>query len=304
MNNPRVTVVGYGRVGRALSLALNRARWRVVNVGEHEDSPRVLLAVDEGFRVMPSNHLDLDVDLLVLALPDAEIQAVARLLAVDATERKQDGEREAEGGVRVAMHLSGRFGLSPLQPLSEAGFARLAFHPMQSFPEGAGPERFAGISAGVTADPAAEPLVAALAEALGITTMRVEEGDRIRYHLANVLASNFLPLLQELGAQSLKGIAEDREQALRALWPLMAGMLENLRVMPPEHAMTGPLVRNDLEAVLQHAVVLPAQERSLYFDLIRAMLPLAERAGNLNGEDIKRWLGNLAGGNGRKGETG
>lgn len=303
----KVTIVGYGRVGGALAQALQFAGAKVVNIGEHPDSPNVTRAVDDGFKVFPVEHIDLDVDLLVLAVPDNEIEKTASLLAESESslEGKRIGglERENHGsGSRTAMHLSGRLGLEPLNPLRSKGFSRLAWHPIQTFPPGAEGTRFHGITAGVTADPEALTVAEAISDLLSVRMMTVPEDRRVDYHLAAVLASNFLPLLLDMGADRLRGIAQDRGEALRALWPLVAGMVESLGNLPPEAAMSGPVVRNDLQAVMAHLDVLPEDQRPLYASLTRALVEIAHQSGTLNADQAMAWKQQLGQVNGTRGD--
>ncbi|MFH0881580.1 MAG: DUF2520 domain-containing protein [bacterium] len=304
----RVAIVGYGRVGGSLAKALQSSGAKIVNIGEHPDSPNVARAVDDGFRVLPVEHMDTDVDLLVVAVPDTEIENVARVLveSAGAPFGKQDAGLESDKNgdiVRTAMHLSGRLGLDPLNSLGECGFARLAWHPIQTFPPGVEGSRFRGITAGVTADVEAMPTARWLCELLDVRMLEVPENRRADYHLASVLASNFLPLLLDLGADRLKEIAPDRETALRALWPLVAGMTESLGELPPELAMTGPVVRNDLEGVKAHLAVLQPDLRALYELLTLALVDMAHRSGLLDVEQVKSWVRELGNGNGRSGRA-
>jgi predicted short-subunit dehydrogenase-like oxidoreductase (DUF2520 family) len=304
--SPKVAIVGYGRAGGSLAKALRLSGAKIVNIGEHPDSQNVARAVDDGFRVLPVEHLDTDVDLLVVAVPDTEIENVAGVLAesagAPAGKRNAGLEREKQRDfVRTAMHLSGRLGLEPLNSLGECGFARLAWHPIQTFPSGADESRFRGITAGVTADDEAMPVARWLCESLDVRMLEVPENRRVDYHLASVLASNFLPLLLDLGADRLQGIAPDRETAIRALWPLVAGMTESLGGLPPERAVTGPVVRNDLEGVKAHLAAMQPDLRSLYKQLTLALVDMAHRNGALNDEQVKSWVRELGNGNGRSG---
>jgi predicted short-subunit dehydrogenase-like oxidoreductase (DUF2520 family) len=277
----------------------------VINACEREDSPRVGLAVEDGFVVLPAAHMDVNVDVLFFAVPDSEVASAAikaaELSADHAGERMSRLERAQDGTETpaVAAHMSGRLGLEPLAPLATRGYSRLAIHPMQSFPLDANADRFKGITVGVTCDPSAKSVATLLAESLGSVVMEVEEEERVRYHLASVLVSNFLPLLLDLGAESLRGIADNRQRAVEALWPLMAGMLDSLRSQPPEAAMTGPVVRGDLDAVRAHGDSLMPDERELYFAMTRALVALAQRGGHMDEMTGKEWVNVLGAGNGR-----
>jgi len=291
----RAIVIGYGRVGRPLAQALEQADIKVVAVGEHPDSPNVARAVEDGFLTLPVEHLEEDADFLFLTVPDRNIEVVALQLAesISLSRGKRSGEAERiqEGDVPpTVVHLSGGMGLKALNPLREAGFLRLAMHPMQTFPPEASADRFRGIHAGITADPDAVEVAELLCERLGMTPLQIPEERRSEYHLASVLASNFMPLMLELGAQKLESITGDRYQSLAALWPLMAGMTESLRTNLPEQAMTGPVARNDRETVRRHLESLPDDEANLYRTLSAALVKMAGTSDLLDDEQADEWL--------------
>ena len=293
----RITTVGYGSVGRALTLALKQAGAQIVNVAEHEDSERIRLAQEEGFRVFPLDMIRTDVDLVVLAVPDSLIGTVAGELAAlvkeQAGRNPQDGQAVPEGDLSkpVVMHLSGGTGIEVLQPLGELGWGQLAWHPIQTFPTTAEADRFEGIRIGLTADEAGEEMGHRLAALVGATPLMVPGQDRARYHLASVLASNFMPMLLEMGAQRFAGFASSLEEAWQALFPLMKGMMDSIEEHGPAGAMTGPVARDDLETALQHLKTFSnPEEEELYRSLIHGLLSLAVRSGRMSPERSREWL--------------
>ncbi|MCB2200030.1 DUF2520 domain-containing protein [bacterium] len=293
-NRLTVTVVGYGAVGRALTLALNRADATIVNIAEHEDSERIRIAQEEGFRVFPLEMVRTDVDLVVLAVPDGKIANVASRLAELIRERnrtRSEAVPREDIPAPVVMHLSGGTGLDVLAPLAEQGWGQLAWHPIQTFPPTADADRFKGIRVGLTGDEAGIALGHKLAELVGASPLLVAEQDRARYHLASVLASNFMPMLLEMGAQRFAGIASTMDEAWKALFPLMQGMMENIQQYGPAGAVTGPVARDDLETVLHHLKTFSnPEEEELYRSLIHGLLSLAVRSGRMTPERSREWL--------------
>ena len=289
-----VTIVGYGAVGRALTLALHKAGARIVQIAEHEDSERIRLAQEEGFRVFPLHMVETDVDLIVLAVGDSQIETVARELceSLDTNSARNHDPSDAvpEKGKPVVMHLSGGTGLEVLSPLGEMGFPVLAWHPIQTFPAMAEPERFRGIFIGMTGDDTGLALGEHLASLVGAKSMVVPNELRARYHLASVLASNFMPMLLEMGAQRFAGIAPTMQDAWQALLPLVRGMVDNMEQMGPAGAMTGPVTRDDLRTVLAHLGTFSnPEEEELYRSLIHGLLSLAVRSGRMTPERSKAW---------------
>ncbi|HVS29095.1 MAG TPA: DUF2520 domain-containing protein [Solirubrobacteraceae bacterium] len=157
--------------------------------------------------------------LVLLCVPDAEIAAAASRIAP---------------GPLVG-HCSGATTLDPLDP-HEA----LSLHPLMTVTDRGASFAGAGCAvAGTT--PRALDTAAGLARTLGMTPFEVADRDRLAYHAAASIASNFLVGL-EAAAESLAATAgADRA----ALAPLVRATVENWASMGAERALTGPLARGD-----------------------------------------------------------
>jgi predicted short-subunit dehydrogenase-like oxidoreductase (DUF2520 family) len=199
----RCAVIGAGRLGRALAAALREA-------GVTADGPYGHGA-DGG-----------DADLVLLCVPDGEIAAAATAV----------GRRAG----RLVGHCSGATGLGVLAP--HEGFS---LHPLMSVPA-EGPARLAGASAAVAGTtPRALETATALAYRLGLTPVAVADEDRVAYHAAASIASNFLVTLEAAAERLAASAGVERA----ALVPLVRATLENWAALGPGRALTGPLVRGD-----------------------------------------------------------
>jgi predicted short-subunit dehydrogenase-like oxidoreductase (DUF2520 family) len=66
------------------------------------------------------------------------------------------------------------------------------------------------------------------------------------------MASNFLVALVDAAAEALAAAGVDRDEAPRALVPLLAGTVENLGKVGLPGALTGPIARGDAGTVTRH----------------------------------------------------
>jgi predicted short-subunit dehydrogenase-like oxidoreductase (DUF2520 family) len=190
-----VQVIGAGRVGSALSARL----------GE-----RGVALADEA-------------ELVVLCVPDAAIEEVARSL---------------EPGPWVA-HVSGATPLAALDPHER----RFSLHPLQTFTRARGPEQLDGAWGAVTGE-SAEALASGfwLAEILGLRPFVLADGARPLYHAGAAIASNYLVTLHQVAAELLTAAGAPPE----ALVPLMQRTIEN------GFELTGPIERGDWATVEAH----------------------------------------------------
>lgn len=221
----RVRIVGEGRAGGSLATALRRAHWPV-EVWHHDTD---LAGAAQA------------VDLLVLATPDAAIEAVAA--AVDPDERT------------VVAHLSGSLGLTPL-----AGHPRRGvLHPLVALPDPErGADRLVGAWFGLAED--GDPLVEHVVDELHGRAVRIPEDGWVRYHATAVVAANHLVALMGQVERLAAGVGAP----LAAYLDLARGSLDDVAAIGPAAALTGPVRRGDTATVARHLAAIPEDERNAY----------------------------------------
>lgn len=192
-----------------------------------------------------------DVDLVLIAVPDAAISEVARRLA---------------GRVRsgVVLHTAGALGPSVLAPLAATGLPVGCLHPLRAFPA-VEPDAAAarGTFYALDGDAQARTLGRRLAEALGGEAAVVAEAVRPVYHLAASLAAGGVATLYA-SAIALARAGGVPSAAFPGYARLAAGALDAATAAPdPADAITGPAVRGDLETVERQLAALRAVAPSL-----------------------------------------
>lgn len=207
----RVAIVGDGRVGNALTAALRSAGVGVAGPLRRGEMP-------------PDG-----VDAVLLCVPDAEIAAAAAAVA-----GPDDGRSAPPVG-----HCSGATGLDVLGD-------REAFsvHPLMTVTDQGAD--FTGAGAAIAGStPAALELARSLAELAGMRPIEVAPEDRVAYHAAASIASNFLVTLEGAAERLAATAGVDRAD----LVPLVRATVENWARLGPERALTGPVARGDERTV-------------------------------------------------------
>jgi predicted short-subunit dehydrogenase-like oxidoreductase (DUF2520 family) len=283
-----VGVVGAGRVGTALAVALARAGHRIAAAYAVSDESRArILRFLPGVPVREPAQVAESADLVLLTVPDDALQGLVTGLV--ATGAPLAG--------RMLAHASGRHGLAVLEPATAAGALPLALHPVMTFtgrPDDV--DKMAGISFGVTAPPALRPAAEVLVMEMGGEPVFIAEADRGLYHAALAGAANHL-VTQVVQAADLLAQAGVAEPA-RMLGPLLFAALDNaLRL--GDAALTGPVARGDADTVASHVRALRAtapEALNAYLALARLTATRALAAGTLTAPDAQRLLDVLAGG--------
>lgn len=237
----RIGVVGAGRVGAVLAAALREAGHEIAAVaGESHASRTRIDTLLPGVRVDKPTAVSRACDLLLLTVPDDMLSNVVTMLA-------------ASGAIRegqYVVHTSGKHGLAVLQPAADAGAHVLAMHPAMTF-TGTDVDlaRLAGCVYGVTANPDTEDLAAKLVADLRGRLLRVEEDRRALYHAGLAHGANHLVTLVSQAMDLLRDSGADDPAA--TLRPLLTAALDNA-LEYGSAALTGPIVRGDVETVRAH----------------------------------------------------
>lgn len=281
MNHRDLVVVGPGRVGTALAVALGRAGWRVVGAGGGADASRQRFADHlAGVRTSPDPaEVVARAGTVLLATPDDVLeQVVTDLAAADAF----------AGGQRV-VHVAGSRGLDVLRRAALAGCRVAACHPAQTVPAGtADPDVFVGSAWAVTCQADDRSWAFDLVEAVGGDPHEVPDDRRVLYHAALAVGSNAVGAAVAVARQLLLAARVDDPRAF--LGPLVATSVANV-LADGAAALTGPVVRGDAGTVEAHLQALAAdvpQLEDAYRQLSRVLL--AQVAADLPPE-VRRRLG-------------
>ncbi|MGH7668200.1 MAG: DUF2520 domain-containing protein, partial [Gemmatimonadaceae bacterium] len=171
--------------------------------------------------------------IVLLCVPDREIAAAARVV----------------GAGCLVGHTSGAATLQPLLP-HEA----FSLHPLMTVASGR-PAVFASAGCAVAGSTDRALNVArGLAAALRMHAVVVADADRALYHAAASMASNYLVTLESAAGQLAARAGVPRE----LLVPLVRAAVENW-VAGGATALTGPIVRGDMETVARQRAAIAAR---------------------------------------------
>jgi predicted short-subunit dehydrogenase-like oxidoreductase (DUF2520 family) len=187
----------------------------------------------------------------------------------------------------VVLHASGSAEPAMVETLRARGTPAGTFHPLVPLADPArAAEMLRGAWVGIDGDERARECARALAAALGAHPLEIPAGQKGRYHAAAVVASNFPAVLLLLGERLLTESGIAPEVARSALRPLFLAAAENLRARPAAEALTGPIVRGDVETIQLHLAALATDPEALA--AYRALsLPALELA-RVGGTDAAR----------------
>ena len=240
-----VSIVGAGRVGRALGRRLHELGWRVGAVtGRTIPTARAAVRVIGAGQPLASlSHQILNSRVVLISTPDSAIEGVVKSLA-------QVGGKEWRG--RIVLHTSGSVDSSVLRPLAGLGAATGSIHPMQTFSHQSFPDLTNCVFA-IEGTPTALQAARKIISQLGGVAVRLSGANKAAYHAAGTFACVYVLAAMETATRILMKQGFKRRQALRALLPLTRQTLDNFERVGPLAAWTGPLSRGDFQTIERHA---------------------------------------------------
>ncbi|MDP2918809.1 MAG: DUF2520 domain-containing protein [Dehalococcoidia bacterium] len=266
--------IGAGTVGNALAIRLSEKGYSVVAVSSRtRASAEKLAQAVKGCQVYNTSQEVADAaDLVFITTPDAAIPIVVSEI------RWHKGQS--------VVHCSGADSTEILSEASKQGAHTGAFHPLQTF---AGVKQAIQNIAGSTfAIEAEEPLkttLKELAEALNGNWIELKANDKVIYHAAAVTACNYLVTLVKLADDLWQTFGVPRDQATRALLPLLKGTLNNIEHLGIPQCLTGPIARGDTNTVRKHIEALRKEAPdalSTYCELGIQTIPIALAKGKID----------------------
>jgi predicted short-subunit dehydrogenase-like oxidoreductase (DUF2520 family) len=287
-----VAILGAGRLGGAAGRLLALAGWRIAAV-----TGRTPASAEAAARFVGGGAATTD---LVQA---ASAGAIVLITTPDRAIREVCAAVARGGGFRpgaIVAHASGAHTLDLLDAAREAGALRAVVHPLQSVPSReAGVANLPGAFFRVEADPGALETAREIVRALGGRELALprwtpDAHSAALYHAGAVAVSNYLVALLDFGLAFFRELGAERDEALRAVLPLVRGTLENVERLGIPEALTGPIARGDGETVAVHLAAM--RERApallaLYRELALRTIALAEERGSVGApaaEELRR----------------
>jgi predicted short-subunit dehydrogenase-like oxidoreductase (DUF2520 family) len=275
-----VSIIGAGRLGTALAIALEARGYRIRSLvarrresarkaAAHLDAKPATLAARQ-IRQIPLS------DLVLISTPDDQIANVARKL----------GSLNA-GHKPVVLHTSGALSSEILAPLRARGWSTGSIHPLISVTDPQAP--IAGAFWCVEGDPRAVRLAKTIVRDLGGTSFSINSAEKPLYHAAAVMTSGHVTALFDVALEMLVACGLTRKTARQILQPLLVSTVNNLETQDPAAALTGSFARGDVETIKRHLAALKDHKLA---DALELYCKLGQRSTKLSkkGTGIKRIL--------------
>jgi len=262
-----VSIIGVGRMGGALALALSAKGYTIENLVSRDLQKAARIADLIGTRpnvLDAGDYAHITSEIILITTQDTEIAAVAHELST------------GRSGDPVVFHTSGSLSSAVLDALKTAGRRTGSLHPLISIsdPE-LGAERFIGGYFCVEGMPGAVEVAREIVADLGGKAFTIESRFKALYHAAALITAGHVTALMDVAFETMSKCGLTAEEAREVLMPLIRSTVGNLEVQPPERALTGTFARADGETFERH---LGSLKENMTGDIVEIYLQLALRS--------------------------
>ncbi len=244
MKEQQVSIIGAGIVGTAVGKALESRGYKIAAVSARSqaslDRAGSYLNAHETTSVVEAAKLG---NLIFITTSDDYIQEACEEIALNGGFDTDD----------IVFHMSGALSLSVLDAAKSKGAQTGSLHPLQTFATiDAAIDNLPGSVFGVTAHDEALSVAEDIVQVLGGIAVLVNDEDKVVYHAAACVVSNYLVSLVHLGESLYGEIGIPGNIAGKAFKPLLKGTVDNIEKYGAAQSLTGPIARGDIGTVRKH----------------------------------------------------
>lgn len=245
-----VAVLGFGRVGSSISVALAK-RGHVVSAVATENADKAQALLPEAFITPEVIEACKKAATVIIAVPDRAIAEVADKIA------------PAMGISNLVVHTSGSAGLAVLESCAKMGASVCVVHPLQTFPATDPSALTNAPVAVVSSNSTTLKLGFELATAWGGKPFELTESQTEIYHAAAVLASAGTATF----AAAAQRLFSDAGLDPSLLQKLVRRSVDNV-LLNGQSAITGPGVRRDHATIARNLKALSPDIRAAYSEVM------------------------------------
>jgi predicted short-subunit dehydrogenase-like oxidoreductase (DUF2520 family) len=270
--SPRIGFIGAGTVANALARSLQDRGYTVTAVSSRTFSSAQKLAGQiQGCAPFEDKQKVVDSsDIIFITTPDGAISQVSGDLKW--------------GADKAVVHCSGADTSEVLAAAAVSGAQVGVFHPLQTFSGKSAGSPFTGITFSIESQ---EPLLSVLktmATDLVGKWIVLRPEDKPLYHASAVMVSNYMIALVKMATDLWADFGVPRDEAVKALLPLIRGGVDNLEKTGLPNCLTGPISRGDSGTIAKHLNALGSSNSDfvkIYKQLGLQILPTAIEKGKI-----------------------
>jgi predicted short-subunit dehydrogenase-like oxidoreductase (DUF2520 family) len=273
--NFNISIIGAGRLGGALAIALAEKNYKIENLAarNYETARTIAELIEPKPKLLPANdYSEITSAVILITTQDSEIEKVADRLAEQLKTKP------------VVFHTSGSLSSEVLHRLNSIGCRTGSIHPLVSISDAhLGADKFTDAYFCVEGEAEAVVIAEEIVRGLGGKSFSVAAEYKTLYHASAVTACGHLVALIDAAIEMLTKCGLEENDAREILLPLIKSTVGNLESQTTSQALTGTFARADVETLRRHLKVLQAnvspEALNVYLELGARSLGLAEAQG-------------------------
>ena len=268
-----INIVGAGKVGKVFAKFWHQRQVLYIQqiINQHMDSARQAMHFIGAGQVCETLDQLTHANIILISVPDDSINKVATQLVSIGIVKEND----------IVMHCSGALSSKVLQPLQECGARTMSMHPPFSFADvNYAIKHLPGTTCVLEGELSACTEIQKLLQAIDLPSITIAANDKLIYHGALVMVSNYLVSLLDAGIMLLKQINITEQDAQKLMQPLVQGAVTQSFALTPEQALTGLIDRAEMQTIQQQLAALTTTNSNiaeLYRALGQYTVTLAQR---------------------------
>lgn len=256
----KIGFIGAGKVGKSFAMYLTDNGFEVS--GFYNRTYKTDVTCFETLELLLQNS-----DIIGITVNDDQIQNVVNQITM----------LNYNTSNKMFFHMSGAHNSTELSRLSDNVFS---LHPLKAFPTVVGSTKIFNDIFFSLENP--QPKILEWVNQLGIKYFIVPSQGKAQYHAAAAIVSNYLVSVIDFGLSQLHQMGIEPPLAQKAFWPLIVDTIANVERLGTKGALTGPIVRGDVETIKRHLEVLSDIDLPLYKALGRHTLRMTDHEGDVS----------------------
>ena len=262
----KIGFIGAGKVGCSFGLFLKKREFQIVGYASQSMESASYAANLTDSSALSFNELIKQSNYIFITTPDDRIEDVwNHMLDFDLRDKK-------------VFHMSGCLSSSIFTNSGENGVLGYSLHPLYSFADKKSSD-LGEVVFSIEGDHISG--IHAFLDQSNIRYFVLDKKKKALYHAAAVFVSNYVVALAKIGEDLLLESGLDKELSIDGTLPLMESALFNMKKKGINHALTGPIIRGDLNTIQKHIEELPTY-KEIYKRLGLVALQIGSETGDLS----------------------
>jgi len=266
-----VSIIGVGRLGGALAIALANKGYEIENLFVKNDATarKISKYFEPKPRILRLEEVsEITSNIIFITTQDSEIESTAESLYGKLKMSKP-----------FVFHTSGSRSSEIIEKLEQIGCRTGSIHPLVSLSEAIlGAERFNDAYFCVEGEKDAVEIAGKIVADLGGRSFSIETKYKTLYHASAVTACGHLVAVIDVALEMLEKCGLSETQSRETLLPLIKSTIGNLETQTTAEALTGTFARADFETFEKH---LDALEENVSEEAVEIYLQLGLRSTKL-----------------------